>query len=76
MDVRLMTIAMPSVARKRPARRVSAGEWKRFWASRHRRQTVMMPQMAAAIRHPTGSDWPKIFMPSAISHFPVGGCTG
>ena len=33
----------------------------------------MMPQMAAAMRHPTGLAWPKTFMPIAISHLPVGG---
>ena len=50
-----------------------AGERNRFCARRQRRNTVITPQIAAAMRHPTGSAWPKNFMPIAISHLPVGG---
>ena len=76
IEVRLMTMAMPSVARKSPARRVRAGERNRFCVIRQRRNTVMMPQIAVVMRHPTGSVCPNIFMPIAMIHLPVGGWTG
>jgi hypothetical protein len=75
MDVRLMTMAWPSVARKSPAMSVSAGLRKRLYARRHRSSTVMTPQIAVVMRQPTGSACPKIFMPRAMIHFPVGGWT-
>ena len=35
----------------------------------------MTPQIAVVMRQPTGSACPKIFMPRAMIHFPVGGWT-
>lgn len=73
--IRLITIAMPSIASKKPATPAARSERVSALATRKTTSTVRLPSTATASRQPKLEPGPVSAMPRAISHLPSGGWT-
>ena len=73
IEVRLMTIARPSMASRNPASVPSRSERNILRTVLARTRTLRVPKRTAMMRNPNGLI-PKICSPIAITHLPSGGC--